>query len=397
MRPCAAMPCAFAPEMARRLRAASEDLVKSWLELIAQFSALNKREVFPGHDLIDHVPTLIDGIAGYIEDPSLEITADAPVMAKAIELGRLRYEQGFDASRILKEYEFLGNVLFDFLVQKAEAVKADCTRAELLVCGHRVFHSIAVIQQHTTEAFLSLDDERVKEREQRLRGFNRLVSHELKDRIAAAWSAAQLMQDQQVEGNRDRYVEIIARNLATVHEIIDDLVHLSHTTEPGADSRREPLSDIVTRVIGELQDFTERRNVRIELAEDLPAVNVPAAAVELALRNLISNAAKYRDESKDDRWMRIEAVVRAPDAETCEIEVRVRDNGVGVPVEDRENVFQRGYRAHGGLNREPGSGLGLSIVRETLEHQGGRVWAEFPREGSVFGFEVPCTAPATAQ
>src|SRR5262245_53604187 len=184
--------------MAGQLKAARETLVKRWLELIAMVSPLHKQDVFPGHDLVDHMPLLIDGIADYVADPSLEISADAPVMAKAIELGRMRYEQGFDARQILKEYEILGNVLFDFLVAKGEDARATATRRDVLICGHRVFHSIAVIQQHTTEGFLSLDRDRVMEREQRLRSFNRMVSHELKNRMGAAWAAAELLQDDQL-------------------------------------------------------------------------------------------------------------------------------------------------------------------------------------------------------
>ena len=385
------MPATFAEETAARLRASKETLVKRWLEIIALLSPLNKGEVFPGHDMIDHVPLLIDGIADYVADPALDINADAPVMAKAIELGRLRYEQGFDARQILKEYEILGNVLFDFLVEQAEQVKEHATRSDVLVCGHRVFHSIAVIQQLTTEGFLSLDEDRVAEREQRLRSFNRMVSHELKNRMGAAWAAADILKNEQVSADGERYLQLIVSNLASVHEIINDLIQLSHSTEAGQQhARNECLPDLVVRIKDELFDFADRRNVRIEVAWPLPSVEVPAVAADLALRNLITNAAKYRDEAKDDRWVRIEAELHEQDEGECEVEVRVHDNGIGVPEEDRPRLFERFFRARGARDIERGSGLGLSIVRETLESQGGSVRAEFPEQGSVFIFALPC-------
>jgi signal transduction histidine kinase len=381
----------FARELAARLKAAKETLVKRWLELIALVSPLHKQDVFPGHDLVDHVPLLIEGIADYVADPSLEISADAPVMAKAIELGRLRYEQGFDALQILKEYEILGNVLFDFLVEQAEPLEVSAKRAEVLICGHRVFHSIAVIQQHTTEGFLSLDENRVAEREQRLRSFNRMVSHELKNRMGAAWAAAELLRDGQVPHDHERYLNLIIRNLASVQDIINDLIQLSHSTESGdSNARRALLADLAIRIKDELHDFADRRHVRIEIDDSLPTVEVPAVAAELALRNLISNGAKYRDESKDDRWVRIDAVMREDD-DTCRVEVRVHDNGIGVPEEDRARLFERFFRAGAARSTERGSGLGLSIVRETLETQGGKVWAEFHEEGTTFIFELPCS------
>ena len=71
--------------------------------------------------------------------------------------------------------------------------------------------------------------------------------------------------------------------------------------------------------------------------------------------------------------------------------IRVSDNGIGIPADKRERLFQEFYRAHGETVTEAqGTGLGLSIVRETVESIGGRAWAEFPeQEGTVFAFAIP--------
>ncbi len=70
--------------------------------------------------------------------------------------------------------------------------------------------------------------------------------------------------------------------------------------------------------------------------------------------------------------------------------VRVIDNGLGVPESARAHLFERSYRVHDTITGEEGSGLGLSIVRQTLEPVGGLAWAEFPAEGSIFAVSVPC-------
>jgi hypothetical protein len=98
----------------------------------------------------------MDRIADYMEDPADEISADAPVTAKAIELGELRYSQGFDAHQILKEYEILGGILFSFLVRTVDGIDEECTRPELLACAHRLFRAVAIIQQVTTTHYLRL-------------------------------------------------------------------------------------------------------------------------------------------------------------------------------------------------------------------------------------------------
>ena len=78
--------------------------------------------------------------------------------------------------------------------------------------------------------------------------------------------------------------------------------------------------------------------------------------------------------------------------------VVVQDNGIGVPEAQRARLFERFFRAH---TAEPsrvsaieGTGLGLSIVRETVQALGGRVGVEFPAEGTVFTFTLPCRRAA---
>jgi signal transduction histidine kinase len=114
--------------------------------------------------------------------------------------------------------------------------------------------------------------------------------------------------------------------------------------------------------------------------------------VELCLTNYVSNAIKYADPAKDERWVRVTGEMTLPTpAREGELVVRVHDNGRGVPVEARPRLFEQFYRAHGDqVTHVEGTGLGLNIVQETVASLGGRTWAEFPDEGgSVFAFSLP--------
>ena len=384
--------CPLAATLAAQLREEREGLVTRWLERIADRVEIPASQVFPTEELLDHVPILIDGIANYIEDPADEITAEAPVVAKAMELGELRHAQGFDAYQILKEYEILGGVLFHFLVTTVDEIEQECTRGELLTCAHRLFRAISVIQQYTTVNFLQRADERVRERENRLRSFNRAVSHELKNRLGAVGGAADILSESWVGGKPDqvaKFSSIITRNVGSMRETLESLIELTKMDVGIAEGRNITLPEAAAEAVRELREFALSRHVEVEIADDMPRVEVPAAVVELALANYISNAIKYRNPDAGECWVRIDAEIRRVEDGSASLIVRVRDNGLGVPEEAHADLFNRFFRAHETVTGEEGSGLGLSIVKEAVEAAGGRAWAEFPDQGSVFAFSLP--------
>lgn len=336
--------CPLAAALAEQLRASRAELTAHWLERIAARVAIEPNRIFPTDELLDHVPLLIEGIAAYVEDPTAEVTTDTPVVGKAMELGALRHAQGFDAYEILKEYEMLGGILFHYLSHAVDEMPDPCEKSELLACGQRLFRAITIIQQTTTTHFLRLAQEQVAEREERIRTFNRVVSHEIKNRIGAVLGAADVLHEvpEMPTEQRSRFVDLIRRNTRAMQESVTNVLAVSRTA---ADARQQ-------------------RHVRL-----------PEAAQE-AVRQ-VREAAQAAGVSEAGPHGKRETVVR------------VRDNGFGVPPEKREHLFERFFRAHETVTEAEGTGLGLSIVREAAESIGGRAGAEFPDEGSVFAFAVP--------
>ncbi len=388
-------PHALASELATRLRAAKTEIVSRWLERISARVSISVEKVFPTDDLLNHVPLLVEGIADYLEHPEGH---DPTVMsAKAMELGALRHSQGFDAYQILKEYEILGGILFSFLNDSVEQDQAEHSLREYLDCWQRVGEAIEVIRQATMTHFLRLWAEQVKEREDRLRRFNRTVSHELKNRVGAIRGAAHLLQEDWLEApQRQRFQRMVLENADSLQRAFLNLVSLSRLEGDTRQRRNILLPQAAAEVARQLRDAAEAAAVHVEIADDLPPIEVDAGAVELCLMNYVSNSIKYSDVNAKHRWVRVEGEFKFGDASVTgglsgELTVRVRDNGIGVPPAARAALFAQFYRAHAEtVTGIEGSGLGLSIVRETVESVGGNAWAEFPEEGgAVFAFSLP--------
>jgi signal transduction histidine kinase len=373
------------------MRDSRDELTQRWLDRISVRVTIDPNQIFPTEAILDHVPMLIAGIADYIEHPEKTLMADVPVVAKAMELGALRFSQGFDEYELLKEYEIFGGILFSFLSRIANEIDEPCSRGELLACAHRLFLAITMIEQATVTHYLSLLREELSEREQRLRGFNRALTHEMKNLVGVINGAAEVLELDEISAEQEqKMISIIKRNSQTMSGTIDNLVELARLRSDPRQQRHVGLPAAVTEVTRQLREAARAENVEIRIAGDLPPVEVNAAAVELCLSNLIANAIKYSDKSKAERWVEISSEQCDETESGCEMIVKVRDNGIGVPENSRARLFERFYRAHEQVHTSiGGTGLGLSIVRETVTTLGGRAWAEFPEEGALCAISIP--------
>lgn len=385
-----ANPEQFARELlARELRGNREEIVSRWLERISARVTIAPGEVFPTQQLLNHVPLLIDGIADFLEHSDVELDDSAPVTAKAMELGALRHAQGFDVYQILKEDEILSNIIFSVL--RPAARSADASNEALLICWERIGQAVELIRQATVTHFLRLAAERVSDRENRLRLFNRMVAHELKNRIGAIRGGARLLEEDWLgENERTRFQLMILENADGLQKLLADLESLSRLDSDARQRRNILLPQAAGEAVRQLREVAQKRNVEVRITEDLPPVEVDAAAAELCLANLLSNAIKYSDPERKDSFVEISGELTYPSSDYGELIVRVRDNGLGVPESARPKLFNQFYRVHEGTVTQEGTGLGLSIVRQTAESLGGRAWAEFPTDGgTIFAFAFP--------
>ncbi|MBX3166820.1 MAG: phosphate signaling complex protein PhoU [Candidatus Eremiobacteraeota bacterium] len=218
------------------------------------------------------------------------------------------------------------------------------------------------------------------------------VSHELKSPLTSIRSLTETLLDGGLEdpGCNRRFMALIEEDSTRLARLIDDLLILSQVESRAIPLRLSAveLDQVVTQVLAPREVLVAEKQVRILRRLD-PELLVRADPDRLrqVLDNLLDNAIKY-----SPRGGRVE--ILAYPVEQHRVQVRVHDQGPGIPPEARGRVFERFYRVDKNRSRElGGTGLGLSIVKHIVESHGGRCWVEGALgEGSQFCFTLPLAA-----
>jgi signal transduction histidine kinase len=132
---------------------------------------------------------------------------------------------------------------------------------------------------------------------------------------------------------------------------------------------------LVRQVVGTAADWSERHTISLVCPAYPVIANVDALRLEQVLVNLLDNAVKY-----SPRGGPVEVTLAVPD--DAELQIVVRDQGLGIPKRRRAQIFERFYQAHTDAHRS-GLGLGLYISHQIVDMHGGSIRAEFPADGGT--------------
>jgi len=184
-------------------------------------------------------------------------------------------------------------------------------------------------------------------------------------------------------------LRIIHRNSTHLAEMINDVLDLSQT-EIGRLTLHRGAVDLAT-IIDEAREavlpLTQKKglDLRVHLPGRPLMVYGDRTRIRQVLLNLLSNAARFTEAGG--------IAIEASDAQG-EVTVAVTDTGEGIPADALEHLFQPFYRVAATSSKVSGSGLGLSISREIIQHHGGRIWVESDMgQGTSFYFTVPTNQP----
>src|SRR5690606_8380013 len=131
-------------------------------------------------------------------------------------------------------------------------------------------------------------NQRIREREERLRGFGRALSHEVRNRVGALRGAIDMLDEDFVrndEAARGRFHRMAVENVMGIERTTTSLIELSRLDTEARHHRNILLPEAAREVARQLRHFAEARRVELRVSEELPPVEIPASAVELAIAN----------------------------------------------------------------------------------------------------------------
>jgi signal transduction histidine kinase len=257
---------------------------------------------------------------------------------------------------------------------------------------------LALAQELAARAALAIDNARLYRAAQdavRTRDrFLALVAHDLKGPLTAIKGIAQLLRRQTgalagvlPSGFADRLQQIdhAARRMTRVMDDLIDVARLEAGQGLALERREADLAALARRVVDEHESTIGPERLHLEIAaEPLGAWDV--ARLERVLDNLIGNAVKYSPEGG--------AIAVRVSADAGAALLSVRDEGIGVPADDRERIFEQFQRGSNAAGRFPGTGLGLFGVREIVHAHGGTIQVESEEgRGSTFVVRLPIAPP----
>lgn len=229
----------------------------------------------------------------------------------------------------------------------------------------------------------------LREADRRKDEFLAMLAHELRNPLAPIRNAAHVLGLLGLEQPRIKWAqETIEGQVAHLTRLVDDLLDVSRIVRGKITLKKEEieLADLVERILEAAQPLVEAKGHRltVRLPEEPVRLEVDPVRVTQVLLNLLDNAAKYNPDGG-----KIELNARVAGEE---IEIRVKDDGMGIPAELLPHVFEMFQQGERTLDRSQGGlGIGLTLVQRLVGMHGGRVgaYSDGPGLGATFTVRLP--------
>jgi two-component system sensor histidine kinase KdpD len=212
------------------------------------------------------------------------------------------------------------------------------------------------------------------------------VTHDLRTPLASIKAGVTSLMDEDVAhdlAQRRELLQTVVEETDRLNRLVGNILDLAKVRAGALVPAKEPtaMQDVLESVLHRMQATLSRVVLRTVIRPNLPDVMADPVQLDQVLTNLLENAARFSPPGGEVQ------VTLAPWQES--LQVRVTDQGPGIPADERERAFEPFYRKDAGGGRG-GSGLGLAIARAVVLAHGGRIWIEgAPSGGTAVVFELP--------
>ncbi len=218
------------------------------------------------------------------------------------------------------------------------------------------------------------------------------VSHELRTPVTTIKSYVDTLYHHRQDldaPTQNEFFETLHVETERLKKLVNDILDFSRLDEGQVQLHKEwePITPLISLTIQSMKVLAQQKKITISTAleSDLPTVFIHTDSIERVMLNLLSNAIKYTPESGH---IKVKAELTP---ERNGVMVSVQDTGIGISAQHLEHLFDRFYRVENKVHTVKGTGLGLHLVKLTIEkHHGGKVFVNSVEgQGSTFGFILP--------
>jgi signal transduction histidine kinase len=167
--------------------------------------------------------------------------------------------------------------------------------------------------------------------------------------------------------------------------LVNDLLTLNHSEDNKIkfNFKKINILEIIEQTIFEFSGETRKKDLEVIFIKpdtNIPQIDGDEEMIRVVIQNLLENSIKY--SFKDHKIF----IALKYNDKNKEIDISIRDNGIGIKESDKENIFNKFFRAENATEKDPlGSGLGLFTTKNIIERHGGKIWFEsLPASGTTF-------------
>ncbi len=216
------------------------------------------------------------------------------------------------------------------------------------------------------------------------------VSHKLKTPLTGIISTLKVLKNNKDVDNRAEALELMENCAWELSNLVDKLLQFTalETKFLQLEKKKESLESMLSNAVRKFDDNKKHQKVVMKISDNiknLPAVYVDREKIMKVFENIIENGIKFN--KKNNKKIFISACKEHDGF----IKVEIADNGLGIPVSERDNIFEKFYQFEEYFTGQvKGAGLGLTAVRKIIESHGGKIWVESELgKGSKFKFTIP--------